>query len=325
MPRILRLGFLLTAVALAIAAPAHSGSEPLVLEALQRRLNVEKPDEDRVGALRSLGILELRSPDSRFGGLSGLLVSADGSTIEAVTDQGHWIRIGLGYDESGRLVAAQDARIAALTGENGKRLRGKEWQDAESLALLDDALLVAFEQRHRIWRYERSNGSLAARPLPLLQPAGLEQQPNNEGIEGLERLADGSLLAIGSKTAKPDHYPAWLLRDDAWQPLWYFRSAPYEPTGAALLPDGDVVVLERRFSLLGGLAVRLVRVPGSQIEPGATLRGEEIAVIRPPLTADNFEGIAARQGPDGETLLYVLSDDNFNLLQRNLLLLFELE
>ena len=43
-----------------------------------------------------------------------------------------------------------------------------------------------------------------------------------------------------------------------------------------------------------------------------------------PLTVDNFEGVAAVQDDDGATLVYILSDDNFNFFQRTLLLLFRL-
>jgi hypothetical protein len=35
--------------------------------------------------------------------------------------------------------------------------------------------------------------------------------------------------------------------------------------------------------------------------------------------------VAARRDARGRTLVYLLSDDNFNFLQRTLLLLFELE
>jgi len=39
---------------------------------------------------------------------------------------------------------------------------------------------------------------------------------------------------------------------------------------------------------------------------------------------DNMEGIAVRRGTNGETLLYMISDDNFSARQRTLLLMFEL-
>jgi hypothetical protein len=37
-----------------------------------------------------------------------------------------------------------------------------------------------------------------------------------------------------------------------------------------------------------------------------------------------MEGIAARRDAAGRTLIYLLSDDNYSILQRTLLLMFEL-
>ncbi len=48
-------------------------------------------------------------------------------------------------------------------------------------------------------------------------------------------------------------------------------------------------------------------------------------MLRRPLTLDNMEGVAARQSERGETLIYLISDDNFRLLQRTLLMVFALE
>ena len=81
----------------------------------------------------------------------------------------------------------------------------------------------------------------------------------------------------------------------------------------------------RHFSVLGGARVRLERVPAGAIRAGAVLQGALVARFERPLTVDNFEGVAAVQGEGGETLVYILSDDNFNFLQRTLLLLFRLQ
>ena len=83
-----------------------------------------------------------------------------------------------------------------------------------------------------------------------------------------------------------------------------------------------MLVLSRHFSVMGGARARLERVPAAAIEGGATLQGTLVARFQHPLTVDNFEGVAAVQGEDGATLVYILSDDNFNFLQRTLLLLF---
>ncbi len=82
---------------------------------------------------------------------------------------------------------------------------------------------------------------------------------------------------------------------------------------------------ERSYNILDGVAIRLQRIAAADIRPGATLRGETLAVLRVPLTLDNLEGVTARKGPSGETLITLISDDNFNSFQRTLLLVFALE
>ena len=49
----------------------------------------------------------------------------------------------------------------------------------------------------------------------------------------------------------------------------------------------------------------------------------ELSAIEPPLTVDNFEGLAVREEA-GRTFLYIVSDDNFSGSQRTLLMKFEL-
>ena len=83
-------------------------------------------------------------------------------------------------------------------------------------------------------------------------------------------------------------------------------------------------MLERRFTLRDGVAVRIRRINRADILPGADLDPDLVAEFRAPIAVDNFEGIAVRQGPRGATLIYIISDDNLNPLQRTLLMIFEL-
>ena len=314
------------AVCLSLGLPLTGrADEPLAVTAVVRKLHPDKPGLERVGALRSRGVLELSSRDARFGGLSGLLVSADGRHLEAVSDLGHWIAARLRYDDGGKLSGLEQARIAPLPGLDGRPLAVKVDQDAESMAVIGDSLLVSFEHRHRIWRYARAASGAPVRPVALPATPGRAALTANDGLEAIVALPAGRLLAIASKSDGGARFPAFLLDNGAWQRLWYPRSAPYEPTGATLLPDGDLLVVERRFSLLGGLGIRLVRLAGDSLAPGALLQGETLAELAPPLAVDNLEGVATRRGAAGETLIYLISDDNFNPLQRTLLLLFELE
>ncbi len=108
-----------------------------------------------------------------------------------------------------------------------------------------------------------------------------------------------------------------------WRRLRYRRTGRFVPTGAATMANGDVLVLERRFTWIGGLASRIVRLRGDRIRAGAALVGTEVATIDPPLTVENYEGIAVRPLSRGGAYVYLVSDDNFHSIQRTLLLMFE--
>ena len=324
-PRSLPLALLALSLAAATATAGPPSSEPLSLSIVQRGLDREQAHLARVGLLEFRGALEITSRQHDFGGLSGLEVDAAGRGFLAVTDRGHWVGGSLLYDERGWLSGLAGARIGPLHDPQGDLLGRKEVQDAESLARLPDgSLLVAFEHRHRIWRYAGDPNPLADLPVAWPTPVGLTALPANNGIEAMTALGDGQVLAIAESESEPGRFPAWLWRDGGWRRLSYSRTDGYRPSGAALLPDGDLLVLERRFSWLGGLAARLVRVPAAAIEPGALLEGEELAALAPPLLTDNWEGVATATGPDGETLIYLVSDDNFLPIQRNLVALFAL-
>ena len=90
------------------------------------------------------------------------------------------------------------------------------------------------------------------------------------------------------------------------------------------LPNCDIAVVERSFSVVSGLKIRVTRVRTAEIQATKLISPEELAYLSYPLSVDNFEGIAARVSKNGKTLIYLVSDDNFNSEQRPLLVMFEL-
>lgn len=288
-----------------------------------------EPGPQRVGRLVYRGGIALTSPDRRFGGWSGLAVSADGTVLRAISDKGFWLAARIVMAD-GQLAGLADARLGRLLDETGQRLEDKWNEDAEALAVGPGGeMVVAFERRHRLWRYGRWPEGLAGLPKALPAPPGIEEAPGNGGIETLAALGDGRLLAITEELEAPETggkgLRGWLLdpangKADA---IAWTKTGEYAPTDAAPLPDGDVLVLERRFTLAGGPGMRLSRVAGAELRPGALLAGETLAELSARYSIDNMEGLAART-VDGRTLVYVLSDDNYNVLQRTVLLLFEI-
>ncbi len=314
---------ILFATASLLAAVSTAQAEPIAVKSVPVPLSAADPAQVAVGALRYRGGLVLTSEHQRFGGLSGLRVSADGKRLEAVSDEGHWFTARLVYDRQGRLAGLADAEIGALLDPAGKPLRNKIEQDAEALtALPDGSRLVGFERHHRILRYPKS---LADVPQVFPPPPGLEQAPLNEGLESLVALSDGSVLALTEDMTEQGLLRGWLWRDGRWSTLRYRLNGAPRPSDATTLPGGDLLVLERSYSPLKGLHLRLVRVALRCIKPDGTLQPQEIAELRPPLTADNLEGVSVRRNEKGETIVYLLSDDNFSGLQRTLLMMFALE
>ncbi|MBT3170934.1 MAG: esterase-like activity of phytase family protein [Rhodospirillaceae bacterium] len=317
---------------LLFCAAADARADEINISAARVPLNYENHAQRQIGRLEYRGGLSLGSSDARFGGLSSLLVSADGKQMLAASDRGSWFSAELLYDEAGDLSGIASAHLAPITGPDGKALSGR-YRDAEALAQgADGAILIAFEQHHRILRFQppdRLDAHWLAGEIPerLSAPAELAEFNSNAAMEGLAVLeGDGLLILSEGLDNERAGKPAWLLRRDQDDIRFeYKRAARFRPTGATRLPDGNILTLERRYTLIGGVAALLRIVPEASIRNGAVLDGPEIARLAPPLTVDNMEGIAVRRDGAGHTLVYLVSDDNFSVLQRTLLLMFELK
>ncbi len=310
---------------LLISAPRPAWAETIRVRSEPIPLSAGEPARTRVGTLVFRGGLVLTSEDKRFGGLSGLYVSPDGSRLLAVSDEGHWVEARLAYDARRFLTGLSNAKIGPLLGTDGRPLPTKHWQDAESLAVLKDgSAVVGFERRHRLWKYPGPT-ALSGTPEPMPAPPGLAAAPRNGGLEAIASLDSGGLLALTEEmSAGPRAVRAFLWRGGAWSALSYKTHDAPRPSDAVALPEGDVLVLERSYSPLSGVLLRLRRIARDSLRPGAALDPPLLAELRPPLTVENLEGMAARRDEKGETLVYLVSDNNFNAFQKTLLLLFAL-
>ncbi len=310
-PSLLRRAFLAALLA-SSAAPvaAQNAAQPFALP-------------DLPGPLRPLGGLVIDAKALGGGGFSGVHLAPD-LTLTLISDRGHWAEARLLLEDLTPIGLAP-IRHGALRDEAGKPIPRGFNADAEALARLPDGTwLVAFERRHRIRAYRRLDGPGAY----VAPPPGLDNAPANGGLESLAVLPDGRLFAIAETFApqdRPELRHAWLGVPGRWVPLYWQPAPGFQPTDAAILPDGSALVLERRFSLLGGFSARLViTAPGAlrSAREGAVLRGEPILMLDDaPLPSENWEGVAVTRFGD-QTLVALLSDDNESILQRSLLLLF---
>lgn len=301
------------------------GALPLTVTAVPLRPN--DPTVEQAGPLVYAGGVVLAGRDVGLGGLSGLSVAEDGESFLAMSDIGYWVAGRLHFDDDGRLSGVSAARADVLLDLAGQPVN-RSLRDAEAIVLDGQgSFVIAFEREHRLWRYAGDgDGGLAGVPTPLSTPPGLLAAGRNEGLEALARLPDGRWVAIAQGLRTADGHQGWIGSDAGsdieWQPFRYVAADGFDASDAAALPNGDLLVLERAFSMLGGFRARLVRVPAHRLAPDAQVSGDLLASLERPMTVDNFEAVTVTVLPSGVFRILVASDDNFRPFQRTLLLTF---
>jgi hypothetical protein len=293
-----------------------------------------RPEAKRFGRLEFRGGLVLSSPAQHFGGWSGLAMASDGAGLLAVSDAGTWLSTELTYKGTVPTGLTR-ARIGPLLAVGGGPLRDKRDQDAESMVLMDGTLArgtvaIGFERLHRIGRFPIRDGQIQAPTGYVRLPREASRMPANQGLEALAVIQagplQGSLVAFAERfTRGSGYHTGWIWLKGEPQRLQLRDVDGFNITDAAGLPDGGLLVLERYFRWTTGVKMRLRLLSPGEIAPGARLTGRTLLECDSGFEIDNMEGLAVHRGPRGETVVTLISDDNFNrLLQRTLLLQFTL-
>lgn len=314
------------------AAELLRGFQPVEISSLPVRFSKLRGASERFGRLTFRGGLVLTSPDRDFGGLSGLGISAGGDRILAISDRGHLYSARLKY-RNGRLAGVDVGAKSSLKGSKGQPLpdESKAWHDAEGLALgplrLKGRLWVSYERRHRLETYDFGRYGADAPARRTRFPAQLRRNRSNSGVEALARFGPksafrGALVAFSEHPKGGGRIAGYILGGPKPGPIWLRAPGGYSATGLTFLPNGDLVVLERRFGNLFDFSIRLRRIAAASIKPGATLDGEVLFEGGLAYEIDNFEGVAMHEAEDGEVRLTLISDDNFSPIQQTLLLQF---
>jgi hypothetical protein len=317
-----------SSIPLAVSQPVtpfriEIGSTPI--SSFDRR----EPERRRFGALEFRGGLVLTSEHKRFGGFSGLRIAADGEWFLALTDRGFWLR-GRILTDGNRPTGIADAEMAPVLGPNGRPLAERGWYDTEALAEHDGTLYVGIERVNRIVRFDYRRDGLLARGQEIPTPAGVRNLARNAGIEALAFVPEdmplaGTLIAIAEQGAgTASDIPGFLIRGPRPGTFTLRYRDDYNVTDAAIAPGGRLLVLERHFSFFRGALMRIRRLELTDVRPGALVDGEVLIEASLAQEIDNMEAIAVHRNAGGETIITLLSDDNFNRLQRTILLRFAL-
>lgn len=293
-----------------------------------KQFHVRKQAET-FGAFTFVGGLIFRSSHPNFGGLSGFRFLDDaGQKFVAVSDFGYLLTGQMARDEADRPSHWTYGTIARLPNRDGIFDDEKSTVDAEAIEIVDGHALIAFERFHRIQRYNLNQGlpqPMAARfphPIPSWEIRA------NEGFEALLKSnvnsALGGALVVfteGSINKAGNIFAAVL--SGARQGVFFVQKRDdFKITDAVSLPDGNILLLERRFDMRRGVAMRLRKILASDIKPNATIDGDVVLDADFAFQIDNMEGMDLWRDKEGRLRLGLISDDNRSFLQRSLYLEF---
>lgn len=252
-----------------------------------------------------------------FGGFSALYLSDEGQRLTAITDRGQVALGRIERDGNGRMIDIALDRMYPLQGPQGGAL-GRYFKDSEAITKVGSGFMVSFEGQHRVVYYPRL--SARARPRPGFE--AFENFALNGGIEALATDPEGGVLAIPETPLEDGHtHPVLRWDGKSWSIVFYLSSdGNYLPTSAEVGPDGRLYILERWFSLLAGFRIRL----RSFALDAEGLKDEQILLSGAPNAYDNAEGMSLWWDRAGALRITLISDNNFNPLQRTLISEFRL-
>ncbi|TIU45755.1 MAG: hypothetical protein E5W19_29205 [Mesorhizobium sp.] len=314
------------------SAPAGSADpapvEPVAVSARPiTEFHIGRTDK-QFGQLEFVGGLEMTSPSRDFGALSAFRFLKAGSDFIGVADTGYWFFGSVARDADRRPVGIQNFRMQQMVDQNGQPIDEKWEVDAEGLAVKDGIATVGFERNHRVaqFRIDQDNMKGSFRQLDFLVPARELRQ--NRGFETVTHANangqhQGGLVVVSEKSLdKAGNIYAAIIEGPHKGVFAVKRNDDFDITDGAFLPDGDLLLLERSFTMAGGLKMRLRRIYGESVEKGAVADGPVLLQADMGYQIDNMEGLDVWTRDDGALMVSLISDDNHSILQRNLYLEF---
>jgi hypothetical protein len=286
--------------------------------------------ETRFGPLEFVGGISMTSPGRHFGALSSIAFATPGEDFVGTADTGFWFFGRVERDAQGRPSGIAGFRMQPIVDAEGKEIEGKFDSDAEGIDIVGSRVTASFERAHRVVEFELTGAGIGEprRELDFLVPRN--ELRMNRGFETVASSpADGALagarVVVSEKSIDPDgNIFAAVLEGPRRGVFKIARSGEFDVTDGAFLPGGDLLLLERKFAMATGVEMRLRRIPGDAIRPGAVVDGAVLFEANMAFQIDNMEGLEIWRRADGALMLSMVSDDNHSILQRNLYLEFRL-
>lgn len=279
--------------------------------------------------LEFVGGLELRSQNESFGGLSGIRIVEGGKRILAISDKAKWLKGDLNRSEDSSPKSITNLEMQCVCQVGGQPYKNKHRGDTEALEVSGSRAYIAFERTNRVNGYDINSYNIG-------EPAQVTPNFTNYGLgyrQGFEALAlapkaspiAGKFVVIAENSLNEfGNHRAFIADAKTIEEFSIEASGEYAITDATFLQNGNLLILERRVGISIGVGMRIREIAAKQIAKGKLIVGDTILEAGLTSQIDNMEGISAWKNHKGETIISLVSDDNYNRIQRTLYLEFKL-
>jgi hypothetical protein len=309
-------------------AAATASAEPLTITSAGLSRFALLTNATSFGPLIWRGGIELTSSNEKFGGLSGLIMVDECTSLRAVSDAGRWLTANVTY-RGDTLAGLTTASINSILDDKGKPPTSKRWGDAEAIATGPNGkTIVGFESRTRVGAYDLTGQGMKAKFQNLNPPKDIVHGQRNGELESVGYFTSGALKGYYIAIAESNldiqgDTKAWAWNGKQSIAFSIKQIEDYNITDLAMLPNGDILLLQRSYGPMTLPGMAMSRFPASDIKQGKTIQPEALLEAKVPFYAiDNMEGLAVCER-NGELRVNILSDNNFKTdVQRTLLLQF---
>jgi len=284
-----------------------------------------------IGSIKVLSVFRLFTTsknDQDLVELSALAWSKDENILYALSDHGSIFHFRPAFNENG-LSDIHLIDAYPLLGASDEDL-SYPWSDSEGLYLKngdngrkgDDELLVSFELKPRLQWHQPDGTFIKKESLPEWLEDKSNYHNRHKALESVTIHHEYGVITA----------PELPMEDADWQILTLYQANGGELTTSRdeledmslcaieALPGGDLLILERRHSLLAPTwTTALTKLSAVN---GNTLEREVMATMNVGgrMPVDNYEGLTRHTGHR----YFMVSDNNEHFMQQTLLVYFEL-
>ena len=261
--------------------------------------------------LEQVGFLNIDRNEKNYGGFSGLVIQDEGSEALILTDKSFFFVLKLQRNDDENLMGYSLIRKGRILSSKGEHLNGRN-TDSESIVIGENSnYYISFESNHRIMMHTKIEGKGVFIPKhPMFRKLSV-----NKGIEALAIDNEDRLIAIPEKPPLGlSEIPIFRLQNNKWEIIKYLKiKDDFLVTDAEFLPDGLLLILERKFSWTQGFKTRFRLISLNNFD-----NRKPITVFTSTANQfDNLEGMALWKDKKGAIRILTVSDDNFHPLQQS--------